>query len=66
MDYFNHISTNKAYVEIKQEKICSLVYGVGINPGLHTPEFKERMYQWTEELITRLVQIREYYEGKNK
>ena len=61
---FNHISTNKAYVQIKQEKICALVYGIGVNPILQSKEFTERMYNWTEELITRLLQIREYYEGK--
>lgn len=61
---FNHITTAKEYIEIKQEKITYLVNGIGVNPKIQTKEFKERMNGWTKELIERLVQVRELYERK--
>lgn len=59
---FNHITTAKEYVEIKQEKVIYLVNGIGVNPIVQTKEFHERMKEWTKELIERLVQVRELYE----
>lgn len=61
---FNHITTAKEYIEIKQEKITYLVNGIGVNPKIQTKEFKERMNGWTKELIERLVQVRELYERR--
>lgn len=58
---FNHITTNSAYIEIKQEQICALVYSNGVKEQFKTKEFKQRMCGWTRELIERLVQIREVY-----
>lgn len=58
---FNHLNVKNAYIEIKQEEICSLVYGLGVNEEFRTPEFKKRMCGWTAELIEHLVQIREIY-----
>ena len=58
---FNHISKNDAYVEIKQEEICALVYGLGVSEEFKTPEFKERICKWVREIIEHLIQIREIY-----
>lgn len=58
---FNHLNTKNAYIEIKQEEICSLVYGLGVKDEFKTPEFNLRMKNWTQELIEHLVKIREVY-----
>ncbi|MBP5422623.1 MAG: hypothetical protein J6Y78_09300 [Paludibacteraceae bacterium] len=59
---FNHISKNSAYVDIKQEEICALVYGLGVADQFKTPEFRERMCKWTKEVIEHLITIREVYQ----
>lgn len=58
---FNHISNSPMYIQDKQETICNLVYRFPIGDAFKTPEFKNRMQNWTTELITRLVQTREIY-----
>ena len=58
---FNHLTLKNEYIEIKQEEICSLIYGLGIGEEYKTPEFKKRICNWTREVIEHLVQIREVY-----
>lgn len=60
---FNHLSVKNAYIELKQEEICSLVYGLGAAEEFRTPEFKARICAWVRELIEHLVRIREVYGG---
>lgn len=61
---FNHLHTKNAYIEIKQEEVCALVYSLGVKDEFKTPEFKKRMCNWVRELIEHLVQIREIYNNK--
>lgn len=58
---FNHLNLNSAYIEIKQEKICALVYSLHVKPEFQTKEFKQRMNNWTREIIEGLVRIRQIY-----
>ena len=58
---FNHLSKEGAYISIKQAKITNLVYSLNVNEEFQTPEFKERMEKWVEELISELVKIRQLY-----
>ena len=58
---FNHISNTPMYVRDKQDTVCNLVYTFDIGDEFKTPEFKKRMCNWTQELIAKLVQIRELY-----
>lgn len=58
---FNHIVNTPMYVQDKQDTICNLVYMFAIGEEYKTPDFKKRMCNWVQELITRLVQIRELY-----
>lgn len=58
---FNHITTNQLYVTDKQESICNLVYSMNVCDEFKTPEFKERMCNWTRELIGQLVRVKEVY-----
>ena len=58
---FNNISNSPMYVQDKQETICNLIYTFPIGSTFKTPEFKKRMQNWTQELIARLVQMREIY-----
>ena len=58
---FNHLNLSSAYIEIKQEKVCALVYSLNVEERFKTKEFKQRMYGWIREIIERLVQIREVF-----
>lgn len=58
---FNHIENNERYVKVKQEKIASLVYSMNIDSTFKTPEFRQRMDKWTEEVIHTLLDIRKLY-----
>lgn len=58
---FNHISNTPMYVQDKQDTVCNLVYTFDISDDFKTPEFKKRMCNWTQELISKLVQTRELY-----
>ena len=63
---FNNISNSTMYIQDKQETICNLIYMFPIGEAFKTPEFKKRMQNWTAELITRLIQIREIYSKEDK
>lgn len=58
---FNHITDTPMYVQDKQATICNLVYTFSISEEYKTSEFKNRMCNWTAELIARLVRTRELY-----
>lgn len=58
---FNNISNSPMYIQDKQETICNLIYTFPIGSTFKTPEFKKRMQNWTQELIARIVQMREIY-----
>lgn len=58
---FNHMSKEGAYISIKQTKVSNIVYSENVGEEFKTPEFKERMDKWTEELVSGLVQIRQVY-----
>lgn len=62
---FNHITDTPMYVQDKQATICNLVYTFSISEEYKTPEFKNRMCDWTAELIARLVRTREIYTREN-
>jgi hypothetical protein len=62
---FNHITDTPMYVQDKQATICNLVYTFSISEEYKTPEFKNRMCNWTAELIARLVRTRELYTKEN-
>lgn len=63
---FNHLSVDSDYINIKQDKICSLVYGLNVQDQFKTPEFKERMRRWVKEVIERLVLIRTVYKDQQQ
>lgn len=62
----NHITDNEPYVHIKQEEICNLVYSLGVDEEFKTDEFRERMRNWTEEVILEIIKIRKVYTKQYK
>ena len=58
---FNHINIESDYIGIKQAKIKSLVWSLDIGPQYRTKEFEKKIDRWTDELIHKLVKIREVY-----
>lgn len=57
----NHIKNEEAYVSCKQREILNYLYTKRISDPFKTPEFKEKVKKWIEELIDQLVDIRELY-----
>lgn len=59
---FNHIESSEAYISVKQKKLWSLICTFDLpNDILSTDDFKNKIYQWTGELIKELVEVRELY-----
>ena len=58
---FNHIEDNEKYIQVKQDKICSLVYSQNVSSEFRTKEFNERIKRWVEEVIHKLIEIRKLY-----
>ena len=63
---FNHIEDSEEYISTKQQKICSLIYSMGVRDEFKTPEFQQRMSNWVEEIIKELVRIRRVYTAQSK
>jgi hypothetical protein len=57
----NHIKNEEAYISCKQREILNYLYTKRISEPFKTPEFKERVKKWVEELIDQLADIRELY-----
>ena len=58
---FNHINPDSAYVSIKQEKMKSIIRSMDVDPTFTSKEFEKQVDKWVEEIINKLVEIREVY-----
>lgn len=58
---FNHITIDSDYISIKQAKIKALVYSFEVRPEYRTPKFEKQIDAWVDEVIRKLVLIREVY-----
>lgn len=58
---FNHINLKSDYVSIKQAKVKAIVKGMPVDPKYRSKEFERRIDKWVEEVIHKLVIIREVY-----
>lgn len=58
---FNHISTSDTYVEVKQDKIISIVRQYTHMEEFHSKKFEDAIKKEVKACIERLVQIRELY-----
>lgn len=58
---FNHINLHSDYVSIKQAKVKAIVYSMPVDKQYRTKEFEKKIDKWTEEVIKKLVMIREVY-----
>jgi len=62
---FNHISCDKSYVLVKKLEVWSEIQKSDlIDPYYSSDEFKQLVYNWVEEAIRDLVDIRKFYESK--
>lgn len=59
---FNHISTKQDYFEIKCTKVINLVDSLTVSPVFQSNEFHELIKSEIENVIKKLVQIRELYD----
>ena len=58
---YNHMTTNRDYVEMKQDLMWRLIKGLTAADVYHGDEFKEYVYRNTETVIKHLVRIKEQY-----
>lgn len=58
---FNHLRADGSYIPIKQDKIKSMIFSLDISPEYTTDEYKKQIDEWVDELIRKLILIREDY-----
>ena len=58
---FNHISKEKIYVQMKQASIWEVIINNTAASIMTSDEFKDVVYAKTEEILDKLIEIREYY-----
>lgn len=59
---YNHLNLTSDYVSIKQEKVKALLATLTVMPEVFTSKkFSTKVDEWTAEIISRLVNIREVY-----
>lgn len=58
---FNHINKSPAYVEIKQERVVSLIRQYTVKDEFRSEEFEDLIRTDTKEVIEALIRIREVY-----
>ena len=63
---FNHISKEKIYTEMKQASIWAVIINNTAADIMTSDEFKNVVYAKTEEILDKLISIRDYYKKENK
>ena len=63
---FNHISKEKIYTEMKQASIWAVIINNTAADIMTSDEFKDVVYTKTEEILDKLISIREYYKKEDK
>ena len=63
---FNHISKEKIYTEMKQASIWAVIINNTASDIMTSDEFKDVVYKKTEEILDKLISIREYYKKEDK
>lgn len=58
---FNHIKLDSDYVSVKQAVVKYMVYSYDVDPVFRSQKFEKQIDAWVEELIKKLVLIRECY-----
>ena len=61
---FNHISKEKIYTEMKQASIWAVIINNTAADIMTSDEFKDVVYTKTEEILDKLISIREYYKNE--
>ena len=63
---FNHISREKIYRELQQRKVWQCVIDHSESPNILTDEFKKAVYEETEHILDKFIEIREYHKNEEK
>lgn len=58
---YNHLSTDSAYVDVKADKIVSIVHKYVEKPEFQSEEFEEWLREDTRANIAKLIQIRKLF-----
>lgn len=57
----NHIVTEPVYLEIKQKAVWAEVLQNAENPNVINEDFKKVVYDETKYILSKLIEIRDYY-----
>lgn len=63
---FNHITSEKIYMELKQHKVWQCVIDHSESPNILTDDFKKAVYEETEHILNKFIEIRKYYKKEEK
>lgn len=63
---FNHITSEKIYTELKQRKVWQCVIDHSESPNILTDDFKKAVYEETEHILDKFIEIREYHKKEEK
>ena len=63
---FNHITSEKIYRELKQRKVWQCVIDHSESPNILSDDFKKAVYEETEHILDKFIEIREYYKNEEK
>ena len=58
---YNHINLDSSYISVKQEKMKALIHSLDVSSEFRTKEFDKRLDKWVDEIVHKLVMIREAY-----
>lgn len=58
---YNHLNLDSDYIAIKQEKIKSLIHSQDVAPEFCSKEFDKKLDKYVEEIVRKLVTIRQVY-----
>ena len=62
----NHIVLEPVYVEIKQKAVWAEVLQNAENPNIINEDFKKIVYDETQKILSKLIDIRDYHKKEKK
>lgn len=62
----NHITNEPVYTELKQKAVWSEVLLNAENPNIINEDFRSAVYNETKHILSKLIEIREYYKQEKK
>lgn len=62
----NHLTLEPVYLELKQKAVWAEVLQNADNPNILNDDFRTVVYNETKHILTKLIEIRDYYKKESK